>query len=72
MGEINWVAQYNAKDDIDEKIIRLGLRQEGHLAWIYFDFDENDSDLCANTKEEAKDIIQEKWGYMDTFEWINY
>jgi hypothetical protein len=70
VGENKWIAQYHDKDDTNEKVIKLGIRQEKHLTWIYFDFDSNDSDLCASTEEKAKDIIKEQWGYMETFEWI--
>lgn len=67
---ITWVAQFNAKDDTDEKVVKLGIRQEGHLTWIYFDFDTNDADGCGDSDEEAIEQIERRWGYMDTFERI--
>lgn len=73
MPEIKWIAQYHAKDDINERIIKLGIRQEKiftTLTWIYFDFDVADSDMCENSDEEAIKLIEENWGNMNTFEWI--
>jgi hypothetical protein len=70
MEEITWVAQYHAKDDTDGNLIKLGIREEGNLTWVYFDFDTTTPDLCAKTKEKTIEIIEEAWGWMDTFSWI--
>lgn len=70
MGEIKWVAQFNAKDEEDREIIKLGIRQERHLVFIYFDFDINDSEGVEDSKEKAIAQIEDRWGNWSTFKWI--
>jgi hypothetical protein len=67
---IEWIAQFNAKDDINEEIVKFGIRKEGSLFWIYYSFDINNSDMCGDTMEEAVKIIEKCWGYNNTFKWI--
>lgn len=69
--DIKWLALYHAKDNTDERIVKLGVLQdrESHLIWIYFDFD-LEADSCSVSENEAIKKIEKRWGYMNTFKWI--
>ena len=67
---IVWVAEYNEKDDVEKAVVKLGIRRERHLIFIYFDFDTNEADGVSNTEEEARKQIEERWGNFDTFKWM--
>lgn len=72
LSPIKWVAQFNAKDDKDEEVVKFGIRKEGDLYWIYYSFDVNNSDMCGDSEEEAIEIIKKCWGFNYTFKWIKW
>lgn len=71
INSIKWIANFHKYDDINESVIRLGVRQERHLFKLYYDFDLDDADGVSTSEEEMLMQIKERWGYLDTFKFIN-
>lgn len=67
---IEWVAKFKGKDDEYGDVIRIGIRSERHLIFIYLDLDIDEGDGVSNTVNDALKQIEERWGYLETFEWM--
>ena len=67
---VKWVAQFNAKDEPEREIIKLGIRKERHLIFTHFDFDLIDGERVATSEEDAIIEIERSWGSFETFQWL--
>jgi len=68
---IEWIAQFNSRDEIQRELIKVGIQNVRHLTVIYFDFDQKNHDFSFSSRKKALDFITEKWGYMETFELLD-
>lgn len=68
--KILWFAQYNDKDVVEGKIIKLGYRKERHLFHMYYDFDLENSDRVGSSESEIQQKIYDSWGDLQTFKLV--
>jgi hypothetical protein len=67
-GCMEWVAQFNHHNTGNP--IKIGIKKNRHLYFLYFDFDIYNADGCEDSREKIIEHIKKRWGCIDTFKML--